>query len=636
MQNGQTSEPELAASVAQATAASVVAKPAQATDKAFAAGKALLVSLRQEQRLPLTLSVAAGVAATLLLIVAWYAIALLVERSVLDKPFSWSLFTFSSPLAIGVLFALRACCLYLQERLAQRASLKIKQHLREKLLQQWQSMGLAQFQAAASHYASQWLEDVDALEGYFARYWPQQQLMLLSPLGILLAISWVNWLVGVLLLLSAPLIPLFMSLIGMGAEQINQRHLLQRQRLAGHFLDRLKKLSLINRLGATNLVAQEVAARSEHYRHLIMKTLKVAFLSSAVLEFFSSVAIAAVAIYIGFVLFGAIDFGPAAQLTLGTGLFMLALAPEFFQPLRQFAQSYHDKAAALAAANQLAQALAAHSSPTQSKTPAKSEATLKSAAQNNSGAHNDRAAPANPETRVKSEAAATQPSTTLPAAGYLNAVDLAVSTVTDRRLINRLTFQLAPKQCLLIKGPSGVGKTTLLKTLAGLLPAKAGSLTLNDSAPALSRIFYMAQRPWISHGSLRQNLQLLAATATDDELLAALAQVGLADLCQSAAQLDRALTERGEGLSGGQLQRLALARAFLQPYPFIMLDEPTASLDKVSRQQVIAALELLKTRSTLLIVSHDPALRALADYELNLTVADAPEQQRQSCIRLLQ
>lgn len=624
MQNGQTGEPELTATVANTSAVTIAAKPAQAANKAFAAGNALLISLRLEQRLPLALSVAAGVAATLLLILAWYAIALLVERSVLDKPFSWSLFTFSSPLTIGVLFALRACCLYLQERLAQRASLKIKQQLREKLLQQWQSMGLAQFQAAASQYASQWLEDVDALEGYFARYWPQQQLMLLSPLCILLAISWVNWLVGVLLLLSAPLIPLFMSLIGMGAEQINQRHLLQRQRLAGHFLDRLKKLVLINRLGATNQVAKEVAARSEHYRHLIMKTLKVAFLSSAVLEFFSSVAIAAVAIYIGFVLFGAIDFGPAAQLTLSTGLFMLALAPEFFQPLRQFAQSYHDKAAALAAANQLAQALAAQTTPKQNELAAKSEA------------HNDSEAAANPETRVKRKVAATQQSDIIWAAGYLNAVDLTVSTATDRLLISRLTFQLAPKQCLLIKGPSGVGKTTLLKTLAGLLPAKAGSLTLNDSAPALSRIFYMAQRPWIIHGSLRQNLQLLAATATDDELLAALAQVGLADLCQSAAQLDRALTERGEGLSGGQLQRLALARAFLQPYPFIMLDEPTASLDQASRQQVIAALKLLKQRTTLLMVSHDPALRALADYELNLTVADAPEQQQQSCIRLLQ
>ncbi|CAM5220881.1 ABC transporter transmembrane domain-containing protein [Alishewanella longhuensis] len=120
-----------------------------------------------------------------------------------------------------------------------------------------------------------------------------------------------------------------MSLIGMGAEQINQRHLLQRQRLAGHFLDRLKKLALIQRLGAATEVQQEVAQRSDHYRLLIMKTLKVAFLSSAVLEFFSSVAIAAVAIYIGFSLFGAISFGPAASLTLSSGLFILALAPVF-------------------------------------------------------------------------------------------------------------------------------------------------------------------------------------------------------------------------------------------------------------------------------------------------------------------
>lgn len=529
-------------------------------------GATLLVALRQLQQQRLRLSVAAGLAATLLLIGAWYLIAVIVQQVIQQGLSALALFSWVSPLTIMLVLVLRVGCLYLQERLAQTASLRIKRQLRQQLLTHWQTAPYAQFQGAASQYASHYLEDIDALEGYYARYWPQQQLMLLTPLCIFLAIAMVNWLVAALLLLSAPLIPLFMSLIGMGAEHINQRHLLQRQRLAGHFLDRLKKLALIQRLGAATAVQQEVAQRSDHYRQLIMKTLKVAFLSSAVLEFFSSVAIAAVAIYIGFSLFGAISFGPAASLTLSSGLFILALAPEFFQPLRQFAQSYHDKAAALAAANQLA-------------------AQLSVAAQPN-------------------------------AAFGLEQLQLRTAEGAPLHLASALQVQKG--QALVISGPSGVGKSTLLKTLAGLLPDEAGLYPLTPiQQPTLSR-FYLAQRPWLVNGSIRTNLQLLSGPVPDQALLAALQQVGLTRFCDTAAALDRPLTERGEGLSGGQLQRLALARAFLVPYDILYLDEPTASLDASSRQQVIAALSALKPHTILVIVSHDPEVNALADHSLDL------------------
>lgn len=529
-------------------------------------GATLLVALRQLQQQRLRLSVAAGLAATLLLIGAWYLIAVLVQLVIQQGLSSLAVLSWVSPLTIMLLLVLRAFCLYLQERLAQDASQQLKRQLRQQLLTHWQTAPFAQFQGAASQYASHYLEDIDALEGYYARYWPQQQLMLLTPLCILIAVATVNWLVAALLLLSAPLIPLFMSLIGMGAEQINQRHLLQRQRLAGHFLDRLKKLALIQRLGAAAEVQQEVASRSDHYRQLIMKTLKVAFLSSAVLEFFSSVAIAAVAIYIGFSLFGAISFGPAATLTLTSGLFILALAPEFFQPLRQFAQSYHDKAAALAAANQLAAQLSFQ------------------------------------ETSNTS----------------FSLQQLQLSSAQGAPLHLASALQLQKGQAVVINGPSGVGKSTLLKTLAGLLPDVTGLYPLTPTRqPTLSR-FYMAQRPWLVNGSIRANLQLLSGPVSDQALLAALQQVGLARFCDTAAALERPLTERGEGLSGGQLQRLALARAFLTPYDVIYLDEPTASLDASSRQQVIAALSMLKQHCILVVVSHDPEVQVLGDQQLDL------------------
>jgi ATP-binding cassette subfamily C protein CydD len=405
--------------------------------------------------------------------------------------------------------------------------------------------------------------------------------MLLSPLLILTAIAWVNWLVALLMLLSAPLIPLFMSLIGMGAEQLNQRHLCQRQRLAGHFFDRLQKLAAIKRLQAGEQVAAEVAERSNDYRKVVMKTLRLAFLSSAVLEFFSSVAIAAVAIYIGFALFGAITFGPAEQLTLTSGLFILALAPEFFQPLRQFAQSYHDKAAALAAAEQLGPVFEASSN--------------------------------------QLDSTAVMP---LKLDGMLATKNLKVITGDSKVVTTNLNLTLQRSELLLISGPSGVGKTTLLNTLARLLPPQSGEVGWAEGTEPMA--FYMGQQPWIVRGTIRDNLTLLGSQASDEMLLQTLKQLGLETLCATTTDLDRPLTERGEGVSGGQLQRLALARAFFRRYDLLFLDEPTASLDELSRRYILQALSVLKTQSALLVVSHDPALSALADQHLTLgEVVDA-------------
>ncbi|MDP5459788.1 thiol reductant ABC exporter subunit CydD [Alishewanella sp. SMS8] len=545
-----------------------------------AKGSALLIALRKQQQTRLWLSVFAGVNATVLLVIIWFLAAWLIDQLIIKNTITADRKLVISILGITLLWLLRSQLLYWQERLAQDASSRIKKTLRQKMLLAWQVVGISQLQRSPSVYASHLLEDVDALDGYYARYWPQQQLLLLSPLCILLAISWTDWLVGLLLLFSAPLIPLFMSLIGMGAEQINQRHLLQRQRLAGHFLDRLKKIALIARLGAAAQVQDEVAARSQSYRRLIMQTLKVAFLSSAVLEFFSSVAIAAVAIYIGFALFGAIDFGPAPQLTLSTGLFILALAPEFFQPIRQFAQSYHDKASALAAATEISNII-------------------------------------NITTEVPTPSATAM-------VGALDVTNLTIKNPSGQSLATNLDFYVEPQQCLLISGPSGVGKTTLLKTLAGLIPVAAGKVQFNQVSPSQVCIYYMAQRPWVVNGSIRQNLQLLSGPVNDAALLNALNNVGLAKLCPTVSALDQLISERGEGLSGGQLQRIALARAFLIPYGLMLLDEPTSCLDLESRRYVIQALHTLKLTCTLVIVSHDSELQALADQHLELLeVTDA-------------
>ncbi|WP_214000618.1 ABC transporter transmembrane domain-containing protein [Arsukibacterium sp.] len=295
----------------------------------FASGPELLRFISRQQQSRLRLAVACGALATAGLVGQWYLLCTLLYQGLLATPG-----VSVSPVILAALVAvilLRLVLLRAQELLASNASAAGRQALRRALLQSWQHRPVYQLaQQSPGALASQWLEDVDAFDGYLARYWPQQYLTVLAPLLILLAVFYTDWLAGLLLLCSAPLIPLFMALVGMGAEQLNQRHFLLRQRLAGHFLDRIRQLATIKRLQAVAASRAEVASRSDQYRQVVMRTLKVAFLSSAVLEFFSSVAIASVALYIGFGLLGAINWGPAAGLTLFSGLFILLLAPEFF------------------------------------------------------------------------------------------------------------------------------------------------------------------------------------------------------------------------------------------------------------------------------------------------------------------
>ncbi|KKO44979.1 ABC transporter ATP-binding protein [Arsukibacterium ikkense] len=555
----------------------------------FGSAQPLLRFISQQQAGKLRLAVVCGTLASACLIGQWYLLCWLLYQNLLAAPG----FALPLPVLAGILavIALRLLLLRAQELLASNASVAGRQALRQALLQSWQRRPVDQLQLQSpAALASQWLEDVEAFDGYLARYWPQQYLTLLSPLLILLAVCSVDWLAGLLLLISAPLIPLFMVLVGLGAEQLNQRHFVLRQRLAGHFLDRIRQLATIQRLQAVQASQLEVASRSDQYRRVLMRTLKVAFLSSAVLEFFSSVAIASVALYIGFGLLGAISWGPAAGLTLFSGLFILILAPEFFQPLRSFAQFYHDRASALAAANQLAPLLC----------PADFQAGQ----------------PASPVAPLQASAP--------PARQHLLINQLAVGYPAAGCLQANLNASLHTGQCLLISGESGLGKTTILQTLAGLLPpfslnTPPGSMLLNQQPLAEHAIAYLPQQPWLINGSWADNLKLLAPTATEPQMLQVLQQLGLAELVlETQAGLYRQISELGQGLSGGQLQRLALARVLLAPTAVVLLDEPTASLDQQSRDLVLSALQQLKPQVMLILVSHDPALLTLADQHWQL------------------
>ncbi|MFN3581909.1 MAG: thiol reductant ABC exporter subunit CydD [Pseudomonas sp.] len=506
-------------------------------------------------------------------LIAWLVHALLVDQA----PY----FTLLWPgvgLALAIL--LRALAQAAQERCGQQASMRVRQQARVQLAQHWADLGPVRLaDRSSATLTNQWVEQVEALDGFYARYLPQQWLALLSPLLILAVVFWLDWLAALFLLFAAPLIPLFMALVGMSAEKVSQQHVLEAGRLAGHFLDRVRSLTSLQLFGQVGAATRSVESAAERYRAVTMRTLRIAFLSSAVLEFFASVAIAVAAMYIGFGLLGYIQYGPAAELTLFSGLFVLLLAPEFFQPLRSLAQSYHDRAAALGAADGLG-ALQQEADKTSSF-----DSSLRAADAQGICIHS-----------------------------------LTLSYPGRGSVLQDVSLEIEPGQVLALVGPSGSGKSSLLHCLAGFVQPDAGSISLFGQLPGQQPVAWQGQRPFLIQGCWADNLRLTAPQAATADMLRAVEAVGLGPLLSSQAQgLETPLGEGGRGLSGGQAQRLALARVWLSGAELVLLDEPTASLDEQSEAEVIEALRLLAgSGKTLIIATHHPALMALADRRVEL------------------
>lgn len=539
--------------------------------------------LASAEKKPLLATRLLGMAQTLAIMAQLALMAWLINEVIVNqRPLAEILSGF-----VGLVFLLllRSGLQILQDLTGQAAANRIRLTVRQTLLQQLALLGPVHLtNESAAGLSSQWLEQVDALQNYFARYLPQMTLAVISPLFILMLTFYLDWVAGLFLLISAPLIPLFMALVGMGAERLNQQHFVLLKRVSGQFLDSVRGLTSLQLFGLSKQATQDVACAADEYRRINMRTLKLAFLSSAVLEFFSSIAIAAVAMYIGFGLLGYINWGPAADLTLFSGLLILLMAPEYFQPLRVLAQFYHDRASALGAADSLIDLLEAqpHSQPSTS-------------AENKT---------------VNSDSSL-----------VLEAQDITLSYPGRGQVLAPTSFKLAKGELLLITGRTGSGKSSLLHLIAGFMQPTSGLLLVNGKAAGSQPLIWMHQQAFIINASWADNLRLAAPHASEEALLKAVAAVGLAPLlAQQKDGLNTLLLERGKSLSGGQAQRLALARALLTPSQLVLLDEPTASLDARSRKQIYATLEALKAQGcTLIIASHEPELEAFADQRLELT-----------------
>ena len=532
-------------------------------------------------RAPLALATVAGVAAGLLTIaqagiLAWLLAGFLVEA----RPTPALVPTLGALLAV---VAARTLAGWLRDVAGLRAADRIIGTLRGRLFDHLAARGpvhLAEYRAG--RLAAAYVEQLQALEGYYARFLPQTWLAVVVPLAIGGAVLLVDWLAAALLLLSAPLIPAFMAIIGMGAEQISRRQQAAVARASGHFLDRVRGLTTLRLFGHTEASAAEVEAVADDYRQRTLRTLRVAFLSSAVLEFFAAVAVAVVAIYIGFGLLGYFTFGPAGELDLFTGLFVLLLAPEFFMPLRQLASHYHDRADAVGAVAEL--------QPLFEGEPAGGAAT----------------------------ATASEP-------GAVPEVALDGVTVAypdGRRGLEGVDLHVAPGERLVLTGPSGGGKSTLLALLAGFVEPEAGTVRIGETAGADAHaVAWMGQRTHLFSTSLRENIRLGRPGADDTAVEEVAEWAGVAEVALALpAGLDTVVGEGGVPLSGGQAQRVALARTLLKGAPVLLLDEPTAGLDPDGEAALVAALERVLSRSgaTVIIATHHPRLRALGQRVLRV------------------
>jgi len=479
---------------------------------------------------------------------------------------------------LGV-FGLRAWLAYRAERSAFRAAAAVKRALRDQAYRRIQAAGPRWL---ADQRSGALIEDltkgVEALDGYYARYLPAMTLTALLPLAILLVVLPLDWLSGLVLLLTAPLIPLFMILVGQQVEALNRRQWRTLARMGAHFLDTLQGLTTLKLFNASRREAAVIAQVSDDYRRQTMAVLRVAFLTSAVLEFFATVGIALVAVLIGFRLYHAPLPLPALlhppTLDFATGFFVLLLAPEFYLPLRNLGGYYHSRMEALTAAERLATVLHAPITP---------------------GAAPD-AAPA--------------VSADIPPEIRFEAVRFAYAP--GRTALADVSFALPAGQRIALVGPSGAGKSTVVQLLLGFLQPDAGQILIDgaplDRLPLATwrrQVAWLPQRPRLFQGTLLDNIRL----GLPDASLAAVQAA--ARRARATEFIDRlpagyltVIGEGGAGLSGGQIQRIALARAFLRDARLVILDEATASLDPASEALVQAGIDELAVGRTLLVVAH--------------------------------
>lgn len=514
-------------------------------------------------------NIALATLSALILVAQTYFLATLLDKLIMQNVPRDELIPYFLGLIIG--FGMRAIILWVREKIGFRSGQLLRNHIRQKILDKIHLVGPATInQKPAGSWASIMLEQVENLHNFYARFLPQQSLSAIVPVVIFIAVFPLNWAAGLILMITAPLVPLFMIIVGIAAADNSQKNMDTLSRLSAQFLDRLRGLETLRLFNRTSEQTEHIENATEDFRETTMDVLKLAFLSSAVLEFFTSISIALMAVYFGFSYLGQIEFGTYnAPLTLFTGFFCLILAPEFYQPLRDLGTYYHDRAAGIGAANAIVDFL---------------EEDFLTVHQN-------------------------EKAISLESAVEISAENLVVLSTQGSALTQPLNFQIPANHNVALVGQSGAGKTSLINAILGFLPYK-GSLKINGQelresnlADWRKHIAWVGQNPLLLQGTIKENLLLGDIQANDEEINQALMRSQAKEFTDKLG-LHHEIKDGGLGISVGQAQRLAIARALLRKGDLLLLDEPTASLDAQSENLVLHALNEASQHQTTLMITH--------------------------------
>ena len=474
---------------------------------------------------------------------------------------------------------------WLTELTAHRSAASVKSELRLRLVERAARLGPEWLAGHRSGELSALVtRGIDALDDYFARYLPQLALAVVVPVAVLLRIGTADWVSAGVIVVTLPLIPVFMALIGWATQAHTTRQWRLLSRLSGHFLDVVEGLPTLRIFGRAGAQTEKIGRITDRYRRATLHTLRLAFLSSFALELLSTVSVALVAVGIGMRLVN-------GELGLETGLMVLVLAPEAYLPLRQVGARYHAAAEGLSAAEEIFAVL-----------------------ETEPAADGREAAPDLRHATLSLDGAAVR------------------RDARDADSLPPTTLSVAPGERVALVGPSGAGKSTLLAAVLGFVRPDCGRVLLDgrDAADFSARslhaqIAWVPQAPQLFAGTVAENVRLARPDATDAEVASALRDAAAAELAPGTL-----LGEHGTGLSAGQRQRVALARAFLADRPLLLLDEPTAALDGETEAAVVEAVHKLAEGRTVLLVAHRPALLALADRVVRLPDAGAADGARAS------
>lgn len=418
---------------------------------------------------------------------------------------------------------------------------------------------------------------VDALSPYLTRYRSARLRAAIVPLAVLILTTFFSWLAAAILLVTGPLIPIFMALIGGQARAASERQLQQIGTMNAGLLDRLRGLTTLRLFDAIPQATAALLQEGQLIRNRTMAVLRIAFLSSAVLELFAALGVAFSAVYVGFSLLGHFNIGAYGGLTILGGVFVLMIAPEYFRPLREFAAAYHDQAAAQAASQQIESIIDGD----WLRLP-----TRKNAIKTFSSLH-------------------------------LSGVS---AQLAGRYIFQNVSITIARGERIAVIGPSGSGKSVLLALIAGLLEPAEGTISVNGNGDRSCEVAWLGQRPAFIQGSVAANLSMYRGRIDSERLRVA---TQIAQASEVILKLDRGfqeiLRENAANISGGEAQRLAIARLALSNAALVLADEPTEHLDSLTANTVINGLFELSSDRTLIVATHDSRIISRADRIIDIS-----------------